>query len=676
MRSIEFDFEPTYQQLVIHYIRILRGKEAINALREREISLIQQETELSERLYNGTLTALSILSDVRVGDIIEYAYSVNGSNPVMGGHYCDTFYLGISRPVERVRLRLLWPSNRELYYQSENTDTGPSIQQAGSDTEYLWEQEKAAAVDVSADAPGWFNQLPTVYLSDFANWESVVKWAVPLYRLNQSLDQSLTKQIEEWRARFDSPEQRLLAAVRFVQDDIRYLGIEIGPNSHLPTQPSIVFKRRFGDCKDKSLLLVAMLNHLGIEAYPALVDSESGFALQRALASPYAFDHVIAQVRLDGRTYWIDATISFQRGALPYRYNPEYRHALVIREGNTTLEEIPLSTIDQPSVTVREAYTVNSDGTATLESVTTYRAEDADEIRHRLASQTIAEYSKYCVEYYSEIFQSVEAQGQPQVTDDEEENTIVIVERYRIASFWKDGARELFANQVYDNISKPSKSQSTVPVSLSFPTHVRHTIELNLPEPLALQDSSETESNDVIRFQHTRHFDGRKAQFDYRIQTLNDHVSAERVTAYVKTLERIEQNLGFTIRRDALGAQRAGRGVIAFLLLMIFSALAIFGITKAIIRKMKNRDSKFGQMVQPAPGAEPETAIHLRREDELSGRLAEFHCSCGKQYYKQDSEIERIGAVFDGRRLIVVGLSCDACGRRRDIYFIPIQASN
>lgn len=671
--QLEFDFEPSYQSLIIHYIRIARGKALINALRPREINVIQQETELRERLYNGTLTALAILDDVRVGDVIEYAYSVNGNNPVMGGRYADNFYLGIGRPVEHVRLRLLWLTNRKLYYRQENTDAYPLIREGRGETEYVWEQKQVAAVETSADAPSWLNQHPTIHLSDFSDWGDVVRWAMPLYRLTTSLDPALIKQIEEWRDRWDSDERRLIAALRFVQDEVRYLGIEIGPNSHLPSQPSLVFRRRFGDCKDKSLLLATILNRLGIQSYTALVNSESGRRLQRALPSPYAFDHVIVQVNLDGLAYWIDSTISFQRGALRYRYNPGYERALVVREGNTALEEIPLSTTDDPSITVKERYTVNEDGTAMLESVTTYRSKDADEIRHLLAEQSVSEYGKNCVKYYSEIFSSVEAEAEPQISDDEETNTIVIIERYLIPSFWKEGKRDLFAGQIYENLSKPSKSQSNVPVSLSFPVNVSHTIELRLPEPLGLRNSSGAESNDVISFQHSRRFGDKTAIFDYRIQTLRDHVPAELLTNYVKVLERIEQNIGFTLRRDALGARSPGRGVIAFLLIMALTALLVFGVVKAIIHTINRRNR---QTPKVAPGTRPETAIRISQEDDLSGRLADFHCLCGKQYYKQDSEIERTGAMFDGRRLIVVGLSCEACGRRRDVYFAPLQASH
>jgi transglutaminase-like putative cysteine protease len=101
-----------------------------------------------------------------------------------------------------------------------------------------------------------------------------------------------------------------------VQDEVRYLGIELGTYSHTPTGPSKVFERRFGDCKDKTLLLATVLNELGIDARPALVNTDARRALDGWQPSPYAFDHVIVRAELGGKTYWLDPTTPYQRGTL------------------------------------------------------------------------------------------------------------------------------------------------------------------------------------------------------------------------------------------------------------------------------------------------------------------------------------------------------------------------
>src|SRR5207248_3294814 len=93
---------------------------------------------------------------------------------------------------------------------------------------------------------------------------------------------------------------RALPALRFVQDDVRYLGIEIGPSSHRPHPPAAVLDQRFGDCKDKSLLLVTLLRALGVEAWPVLLHTSLGRALDEWLPTAVAFNHVVVLARVGG----------------------------------------------------------------------------------------------------------------------------------------------------------------------------------------------------------------------------------------------------------------------------------------------------------------------------------------------------------------------------------------
>jgi hypothetical protein len=80
-RSCAFYFEPSYQQLSIHFVRVLRGSAVINSLDPSEVKMIQEEDELDQQLYNGTTAAVIFVNDIRVGDVLEYAYTISGDNP-------------------------------------------------------------------------------------------------------------------------------------------------------------------------------------------------------------------------------------------------------------------------------------------------------------------------------------------------------------------------------------------------------------------------------------------------------------------------------------------------------------------------------------------------------------------------------------------------------------------
>ena len=94
LSQLRFYFEPSYQQLAIHFVRIHRSGQTLEALRPSEVRIIQQEDELDQQLYNGTQAALIFVNDLRVGDVVDYAYTITGDNPVLGGRFADTFYFG------------------------------------------------------------------------------------------------------------------------------------------------------------------------------------------------------------------------------------------------------------------------------------------------------------------------------------------------------------------------------------------------------------------------------------------------------------------------------------------------------------------------------------------------------------------------------------------------------
>ena len=100
------------------------------------------------------------------------------------------------------------------------------------------------------------------------------------------------------------------------------MSISIGPGGYRPASPDTVLSRRFGDCKDKALLLTTILRELGIEAQPALVNSRRGRVLTSALPTPYMFDHAIVRARTGGE---VAILFFMRRSSVPKLV---YRHVL------------------------------------------------------------------------------------------------------------------------------------------------------------------------------------------------------------------------------------------------------------------------------------------------------------------------------------------------------------
>lgn len=89
---------------------------------------------------------------------------------------------------------------------------------------------------LAGEAPRWSDPYPSIQVSQDASWKDVVNWAVEHHQPKQPLAAGLRERIESIKQRAKPPEERIVQALEFVQDEIRYLGIEIGEGSYVPTQ--------------------------------------------------------------------------------------------------------------------------------------------------------------------------------------------------------------------------------------------------------------------------------------------------------------------------------------------------------------------------------------------------------------------------------------------------------
>jgi hypothetical protein len=672
--QLEIEFEPTYQKLTIHYIQIRRGDTTINALVPSEIKLIQKEEELDQRLYNGTLSAVAFLSGVRAGDVVDCAYTITGDNPVLGGRFADRVIMASDIPAQMLRCRLLWPSNRTLAYRNSRANEAPAVTQIGRDTEYLWQRTDVADHEVEDDAAAWFSLYPTIEFSEFNDWSDVVRWAKPLYDVKRPLSHGLISQIARWREQSSTAGERLIAALRFVQDEVRYLGIELGTYSHTPTQPSAVCERRFGDCKDKSLLLVTALRELGIEADPALVNTEAGEELDDEQPSPYAFNHVIVRATLDGNVYWFDPTITLQRGRLDQHYNPGYGRALVVREGASSLEEIPNPESPHPTTELREIYSAGSNqGPATLEVTTTYRRGDADAIRYTLSRQSLSEFINiYLGGIYQQLDPAIEREGQPQIHDDPDSNTIVIAERYKLSAFWQDQRRLFYAGRISSELRTATPSARQTPLPLDYPSFISETIEARLPSRFSIAADSGAVNTDQLDFRYSFNSDANVVTLNYQLRVLKDHVPTDQLGRHAEAVEKIQRLLAYEISKSGQSRMGSSRlGLSTYLpLVLVFGPFVVFGALKLIIgRRQRGRRVDFKDRLKVAPGSTAEAAITVASPAEFGSHLSLARCVCGGGLQVPGEGIESETIILAGKRVSVLSLKCERCPRANDVYF-------
>jgi transglutaminase-like putative cysteine protease len=549
--QVSVSYDPSYEQLTFHYIHILRGSKVIDALKPARFKIIHQEKDIYKSIYNGTLTAVLFLEDVRKGDRIDYAYSLKGNNPVFGDKFSETLDGGFSVPVAHLYYSVRCPVGRTLHILKTGDLPDPKVGQEGNCKVFEWNINEVAAIEEDDDAPSWFDPYPHIAVSEYKDWREVNDWALSLFQTNPSPSGALGEEIRHIRERCKTPEEKVLSALRFVQDEVRYLGIEIGPNTHQPHNAGQVFAQRFGDCKDKTLLLCTMLRALDIEASPVLINTDDRDKLLEELPSPDDFDHATVRVSLNGKYYWLDPTISLQRGRLEDLSFPDYGYGLVLGDTTTTLSLIPVQ--DNGAVTAHESFQVDSlSGPIHLDIITRYTGSYADEIRSEFNNSSRDEIQKSYLKFYQDSYDEIKVRDSLGVSDDDTTGTFITQEYYTIGKLWdkETGKASFDAALIRSILPKLKDKARTAPFVLAYPQRYKEELEIRLPEAWALTSTDKEIKAPGFVFRSSVRSSGKTVRLTYAFETLQDHVAAgDNKTAY-RRLDDVKDELGYGLSAE------------------------------------------------------------------------------------------------------------------------------
>lgn len=567
---ITITFDPSYQTLAFHQLVIHRGGKAIDRLSAQEIKLLQREERLDWNLYDGQLSAVLIPDDIRVGDVVEYAYSIRGANPIFGGRFMAAFSTRWTEPLRHMKYRLLWPGDRKLQIKAHVEELAPAISSKNGLTEYVWDRRNVPALISDGELPSWSDAWSWVQLSEFQNWHEVAAWAVSIFNIPSETPEDLSGEMQAISA-LGNEEARVIAALRYVQDKIRYLGVEVGPNSHQPHSVESILQRRFGDCKDKALLLTTMLRKLGFNACPALVNTEAQAKVADYLPTALAFDHAIVHLSLRGKSYWLDATASNQGGGLDQLYTPDYGLALLVEPNATALAALKPSGFAESSIEVAEAYDFqNYAGNVSLRVHTTYRGGEADNLRSSLASHSQDEIRKSYLNYYARAYPHIKPGNPPRFQDDRAKNVLICDESYVISEFWQPDKNEsdrisgeFSAVTIRELPKRPDTPVRTMPLAVKYPARVTQVIEVNLPEVARFKREKSEVSDPAFHFSYAAEPSEKRLTLRYDYEALADNVPASATARYVSKLENMWNMTSYVISVPAKSAKLpfAGTGL-------------------------------------------------------------------------------------------------------------------
>ncbi|WP_235037671.1 MULTISPECIES: DUF3857 domain-containing protein [unclassified Novosphingobium] len=345
--NLSVGWNPAAGSPVVHVIKIHRDGEVIDVLQKASFEVLRREDQLEAAMLEGTLTAVLRVPDLRVGDELEFGATIRVSDPTLGKDDAGMLLLGAEPAPGRYHLRLSWEERNKPAIKM-TPDMAAAAQQSTNAVDYRF--DNPAALTPPKDAPPRYMLQRMAEYSSFGDWQALSRRFAPLFAGASKLaaNSPLKREAARMASAHASPLDRANAALKLVQQDVRYIYVGLNGGNLTPATAEETWQRRYGDCKGKTALLLALLGELGIEAEAVLVNSSGADdGLDERLPSPRVFDHVLVRARIDGKLYWLDGTLppvvpAGAEPALPFQW------VLPLTGQGSTLERLAWKPAQRP----------------------------------------------------------------------------------------------------------------------------------------------------------------------------------------------------------------------------------------------------------------------------------------------------------------------------------------
>lgn len=249
---------------------------------------------------------------------LEYELQHNDVHLLMP-YYFDRYF-----PVIDGELKIVFPASVKLKYvvKGLNADKIRFSETRRKDkVTYTFTAARLPGEQHYADAPdnSYYATHVIFYVAQAetkGEWKNVLSSVEDLYRynyqyiksINQTLSPELLSLTDSITQGIKGKTEKAKKIYRWVQEHIKYVAFEEGLGGFVPRDASLVCNRRFGDCKDMSSILTAMLNHAGVPAYFTWIGTRHLPYRYAETPLPIVDNHMICTVNLDGRFIFLDGT--------------------------------------------------------------------------------------------------------------------------------------------------------------------------------------------------------------------------------------------------------------------------------------------------------------------------------------------------------------------------------
>src|SRR5579872_152049 len=388
LAEVNLSYDSDAQRIEVLSARTVRANGTVAPVRHEDIRVSTPGQDYA--MYSAAATTGFSLPAIEDNCVIDYSYRKVLVPNRLPGQFAETWFFAMPTPSKLSRLTIQADAKMPVQYRLYNDTACKPVVSASADGKlktYLFEERDNRPLAREPMMPPLSETAPMVEITTIADWSTIGDWYYRLQKPQAVATPPISAEVARITAGTTTASQKAAALCGWLQDNVRPIGIPLGISGYRPHAASDIFAKRYGDAKDTTNLLIAMLGAAGIHADPALLSPGSPVDLQTRLPSLQQFSHVIALARIDGRDVWLDPTAD----ACPFGDIPAADRgafALIAAVGSGAFKRIPPYEPRENGIEDHETLTLNEDGSAEMEDRVVMRGSFAQGIGARFRSMS------------------------------------------------------------------------------------------------------------------------------------------------------------------------------------------------------------------------------------------------------------------------------------------------
>ncbi|MGA1867290.1 MAG: DUF3857 domain-containing protein [bacterium] len=483
--EITLPYDSSYQNITIDLARVINPDGTIIGARKENIQEVSPWMEFP--FYSNSKLLIISMPAVTVGSIIEYQVTIEDipASRIFSPRKIDKgFVLASPTPIKKAHFEVSIPEGREFSSSIINGEiSSPEVTIYDGMKTLLWELNDIPAMITEPMAPPLLDISPILFITSSTSWESIADWWRDIASHAMEPTDAIRSRVDHLTHNIANQRDAAKALFHYVATQIRYVGLEYGKGGLIPHQADKVYENKYGDCKDKTILLVTMLREAGVEAYPVLISTLNNGRAWRRIPRINAFNHVITLCRINDEWIWLDPTVEtssfgdIHGGILD-------REALVILDDGYEFVKVPIPLAENNKEDENMTIHVDDDPSAIIFS--TIKTSGINAIYRRAFFKSLEPHYR---ESYLETIIKERTKGGKLINftlsdPDDVTNPHTVTLTYTSPDYidWVDDEGFIKPSTLTANKSAITEAERRYPVFLANPSVGELTVHITLPE--------------------------------------------------------------------------------------------------------------------------------------------------------------------------------------------------